>query len=190
MCVTIHELNGRKINEKQLVQRCIKQDRKAQYELYQNYVDALFHTVLRIVVSRTVAEDVVQEGFVKIFRQMHRYREDGGIYAWMKRIMINEAIGHLRKQKRSIRHADMEELPEASMEIWQQTKDTRDDRLGAIHQAIKLLPTGCREVLNMYLFEGMSHREISTVLSISESTSKTQYMRAKRLIRERIGTSS
>lgn len=178
--------NRTNIDENQLIQRCIAQDRKAQYELYQNYVDAMYHTVLRIVVRRADAQDVVQDGFVKIFNGMHQFRGDGGIYGWMKRIMVHESISHLRRQKLKV--SSDESVDEIPVPISPTGEIGIDERLQQVHRAIKSLPAGCRQVLTMFLLEGMTHREISESLAISESTSKTQYRRAKQLIRNQIET--
>ncbi len=148
----------------------------------------MYHAVIRLVGSPATAQDIVQEGFVKVFKQLHRFRGESGIYAWMKRIMINEAISHLRKNKSAPQIVDAEyhleevavEQDEAGVEAWE---------IDRVHTAIKKLPTRCRMVLSLFLFEGYTHQEIANELDISESTSKTQYMRAKKLLKNHLSAS-
>lgn len=145
----------------------------------------MYHTVIRMIGDAATTQDIVQEGFVKVFKQLHRFRGESGIYSWMKRIMINEAISHIRKNKRQpqIVEADyhLESLSDES-----DHDDGEGWDVSRVHSAIKLLPTRCRTVFSLFLFEGYSHKEIATELEISESTSKTQYMRAKKLLRNHL----
>ena len=145
----------------------------------------MYHTVIRMVGDTAVAQDIVQEGFVKVFKQLHRFRGESGIYSWMKRIMVNEAITHIRKNKRQpqIVEADYH-LENLSDEPEQENNLAWD--VERVHEAIKVLPPRCRMVFNLFLFEGYTHNEIATELTISESTSKTQYMRAKKLLRNHL----
>ena len=165
-----------------MIERCIQRDRKAQYELYRLYVDSLYHTVIRITGNQSDAQDVVQEGFVKIFKQLGRFRGESGLYAWMKRIMINEAISFLRKKKHTPDPVgDLSE--EGILPVVDLGENVSIGLVKQIHVAIRQLPKRARQVISMFLFEGMTHKEIAQVLAISESTSKTQYMRAKQLVR-------
>ena len=151
------------------------------YELYKKYVDAMYHTVFRMVNDQTEAQDIVQECFIKVFQKIGSYRGDATLGAWIKRIAINSAINALRNKKRLLEFPSdtiqdqPEEISEAEYTRWAPA---------TIHTAIGELPFGCRSVLNMYAFEGFSHKEISEILGISESTSKTQYKRAKSLLRD------
>lgn len=174
-------LNIQTSKEKELVQRVQRGDRKAQYIMYKQYVDAMYHTVLRIMNNTTDAQDVVQECFVKVFEKINSYRGDATIGAWIKKIAINTAINALRKKKRNLEYSS-EDISE-SRDIVEE--DTTDNLLSSkkIHAAVLNLPSGCRAVLNLYLFEGYSHKEVADILEIAESTSKTQYRRAKLLLR-------
>lgn len=168
--------------EATLVRRCLANDRAAQYELYRKYVGAMFHTVVRMLGNREDAEDVTQEVFARAFNRLDSYRQDATLGAWLKRIAVNASLNFLRKTKR-LQFESMDE----NLAVAQPEKDepiTERD-LRRIHEGIKKLPDGCRTVFNLYLLEGYDHREISGILGITESTSKTQYRRAKRLLRER-----
>lgn len=170
------------ISEKQLLTQCLAGNPRAQYELYERYIDAMYHTAQRMVANTAEAEDVVQEGFTKVFQQLHTFRGDSTIGAWIKRIIVTTALTHLRSKKKfqvvelNVVADVEEEIPEEEP-LW----DAK-----TIHNTIQELPEGCRVVFNLFLIEGMQHKEIAEVLGISESTSKTQYMRAKQLLRERL----
>lgn len=175
-------LNIQTSQEKELVLRVQRGDRKAQYTMYKQYVDAMYHTVLRIMNNSTDAQDVVQECFVKVFDKIHSYRGEATIGAWIKKIAINTAINALRKKKRNLEYSS-DDLIETNYVI---EEDITDNIVSnkTIHEAVLRLPSGCRTVLNLYLFEGYSHKEVAGILNIAESTSKTQFRRAKILLRD------
>lgn len=159
-------------------------DPKAQRQFYDQYVKAMYHTVVRMVPSRMDAEDIVQDCFIKVFQNIGSFKGESTVGAWIKRIAVNTALNFLRKQKRVV---FTEEDPRDEQEPVFPTMpgNSRPD-VRRIHHAIKKLPEGCRVVLNLYLLEGYKHKEIAQILDISESTSKSQYLRAKRLLRERL----
>lgn len=143
----------------------------------------MFHTVMRMVANREDAEDLTQEVFARAFHRLGSYRQDATLGAWLKRIAINTSLNFLRSANR-LRFESMGEdfnLAEPKIETTVEKFDLR-----RIHESIKKLPDGCRTVFNLYLLEGYDHREISSILGIAESTSKTQYRRAKRLLREQL----
>lgn len=143
----------------------------------------MYNIAMRMLVNKMDAEDVLQEAFVTAFKKIGDYRGDAPVGAWLRRIVINHCINFLQRSK-----SFFESLEEQGIEI----RDESDEEDGGdfspekIHEAVKSLPEGSRVVLNLYLFEGYKHREIATVLNISESTSKTQYQRAKTLLREKL----
>ncbi len=164
--------------EQQLLRRCLNGESQAQFALYNQYVTAMYNTAVRMVASVPEAEDVLQESFSKVFQQLHTFRSESTIGAWIKRIVVNTALLHLRAQKKLQFVAledwtDHEQESEAEMDIWD---------ANTLHEAIKRLPDGCRVVFNLFAVENMGHKAIAEALGISESTSKTQYMRAKKLI--------
>ena len=167
--------------EKELVSRLLRGDAKAQYTLYSKYVDAMYHTVIRIVNDPTDAQDVVQECFIRVFQKIDTFRGDATLGAWIKRIAIHSAFNLMRKRQRNMEYAT-DEIERFDIEF-----ETNDEQYGFkpehIHHAIKDLPSGCRAVLSLYALEGYSHKEIAGILDITESTSKTQYRRAKGLLK-------
>lgn len=170
------------IEEQALVLQAKAGSEKAQYLLYTKYVHAMYHTIIRMVGSREDAQDLTQEAFTKVFQQLHSFRGEASIGAWIKRICINTALNALRKKKKiffeeldeKIKHPIQEEIDEQQWAM----------NIERIHEAVKHLPEGSRMVFNLYLLEGYKHAEVAATLGISESTSKTQYKRAKRLIKE------
>lgn len=147
----------------------------AQCELYRLYAKAMFNTAMRITGNREDAEDVLQESFVSAFRNLSGYRGEASFGAWLKRIVVNRSITLLKRNQKALELSGNEE------EEWVTPPDPEDQQLSidAVRSAVAQLPAGFRSVLTLYLFEGYDHGEISEILEISESTSKTQYKRAK-----------
>jgi RNA polymerase sigma factor (sigma-70 family) len=167
-----------------IVEKCKRGNRQAQFELYRLYSKAMYNICLRMVKSKLDAEDILQNSFVDIFSKLHTFKFQSSVGAWIKRIVINNCINHLKKKKIYFddlepRHANI--LDEPMVE---------DEKLNVefINQAIYELPDGYRIVFTLYLLEGYDHKEIAQILSISEATSKSQYSRAKKKIREIIRT--
>lgn len=160
-----------------LIEKCRSNDSAAQFEIYKLYNKAMFNTALRITGEQTDAEDVLQDAFVSAFQNLASYRADAAFGAWLKRIVINKALNHVQKSKRDLMIADENET-EVEIESWNDQPEPQYS-VESIKSGMNMLPSGFRTVLSLYLFEGYDHREISQILKISESTSKTQYKRAK-----------
>ena len=175
------------ITEQDLVLRCRSGDTTAQHLLYKRYVGAMFHTILRLSASREDAEDLTQEVFVKVFQRLDTFRGESSVGAWIKRIAINTTLNFLRQANRLQmveleHHSPVAEERDLDEEAWELD-------VHRIHEAIGSLPEGCRLVFNLHLLEGFRHQDVAKMLGITESTSKTQYMRAKRLLRQALGES-
>ncbi len=164
--------------------RCREGDRLAQYEIYKLYSKAMFNTAERILTVAEEAEDVLQESFLSAFRNIHHYREDATFGAWLKRIVINKSLTRLKQRKETESLSD--QMSDSFFYEWQE-EPTRHLEVTAIKAGVSQLPTGFRTVLTLYLFEGYDHAEIAEILGISESTSKSQYNRAKKKLREILG---
>jgi len=173
-------LPHRAVTKEHLVERCLKGDSRAQYELYEKYAKAMFNTCLRIVGQADEAEDVLQETFVKAFNNLHTYNASATFGAWLKRIAVNTAINHIKRQKIDFLSIENQVFEEYKIEELAQDDVEIDLEIQRIKKAVKQLPDGFRTVLSLYLFEGYDHREIAEILEISVSTSKSQYSRAKR----------
>ena len=149
----------------------------------------MFNICMRIINHMGEAEDVLQEAFVDAFTNLHQFRQQSTFGAWFKQIVVNKSINHLRSRK--VKWVEIEEWQEStdgyggpSEEITIFDEDDASLEVERIRNAVLRLPDGYRVVLSLYLFEGYDHEEIGEVLGISESTSRTQYMRAKRKLME------
>ena len=164
-----------------IVDRCIKGDQKAFYEIYQLYSKAMLNICYRIVGVHEVAEDVLQEAFVSAFQNIKSYQKKASFGAWLKKIVVNKAISYLRKQQ-----VDIVELDQR-FDLKDNSESDDIDlimKVETIREAIQKLPNGFRVVFSLYLLEGYDHKEIASILEISESTSKSQYNRAKKKLKE------
>jgi len=169
-----------------LVERCRLNDRQAQAEIYRRYAKAMFNAALRITGDYAEAEDVLQESFLSAFRELSSYKGDSAFGAWLKRIVVNKSINCLRQRRLPLvplGEQHHEEPAEASGPSYEDEADTHY-RADVLRRCIQELPDGYRVVLSLYLLEGYDHLEIANILGISESTSKSQYSRARVRLRE------
>jgi RNA polymerase sigma factor (sigma-70 family) len=167
---------------KAIIERSKKGDRKAQYQLYQLYSKAMFNICYRMMNDRSDAEDMLQESFSEAFRRLDSFRHESTFGAWLKMIVINKCINEIKRKKAQLEFFD-------DMSPFEDEEDLTDEQETGlspdkIKKAMEELPKGSRMIFSLYLLEGYDHQEISQILSISESNSKTQYMRAKQRIKE------
>lgn len=169
-------------SEKELLDDIKKGDRSALQQLYSRYVGYAMAVGLRYVPGRDDLNDVIQDSFVKILSSVNRfeYRGEGSLKGWVLRIVSNEAINFI-KQKAKFSFVD--EFPD---EIEEQEPDVDKVPPQVLNQMISELPDGYRMVLNLYVFEQKSHKEIAEMLDIKDSTSASQYLRAKKLLASKI----
>jgi len=163
------------LSEEALVKACCQKDGKAQRLFYEKFAPAMYPLCLRYVREVNEAEDVMILGFMKAFEKMDSYAASGSLGGWLRRIMINQALGHLRKNKTMYLQTDIEQAE------YQSSLTCSSDHL-EVEDLMKLvcqLPIGYRTVFNLYVIEGYSHKEISKLLNISENTSKSQLSRAR-----------
>lgn len=162
------------------VEDCQRGSRAAQFELYRLYSRAMYNTCLRMLRSEHDAEDVLQRAFLDVFRHIGQFGFQSSIGAWIKRIVVNSCINHLRKKR-----LFTEELTERhQVPLTEEQDDGGSYDVAGIQEALLQLPDGYRAVFTLYLIEGYDHREIAEILTISEATSKSQYSRAKKRLRE------
>ena len=163
-----------------ILEKCKLQERGAQFELYKLYSKAMYNICLRMMKQEADAEDVLQESFVKAFKNINSYKYDATFGAWLKRIVINSCISSLKKRK--VFFQDIED-----QEFVAEESPKYDDvqlEVGLVRKAIDILPVGYRTIFTMYALEGFDHEEIGEVLGISIGTSKSQYSRAKSKLKE------
>lgn len=158
-----------------LIRGCQASDRSAQKMLYEQYKGILFKICLRYSHSREEAEDLLQEGFVRIFRALPNWQPSGSIEGWMKKIVVNVALEQHRRSVGKQRHEDLTEHNSPDVAPEQLTLINGEELL----KMIQALPLGFRTVFNLYAVEGYNHAEIAEMMHISEGTSKSQYARAR-----------
>ncbi|MFN8284208.1 MAG: RNA polymerase sigma factor [Chitinophagales bacterium] len=162
----------------QLIEGCIDNRRDAQYQLYNLLAGKMFAVCLRYAKNREAAEDLLQEGFVKVFNNIGKFRNEGSFEGWVRRIIVNTAVEHYRKSTKMYSIVNVEDV---NMEIpWEDTGDVL--QLEDLTNMINKLSHGYRTIFNMYVVEGYSHKEISEMLEISEGTSKSQLARARYIL--------
>lgn len=171
-------------SDSEILSGCIKGKQSAQRELFDKYSRLLLGICVRYASSVEEAEDILQEGFVKIFLNISHFKGEGSLMAWMRRIMINTAITHYHKMRKHRYHDDIEEVRETNLEehSWNEADFTREE----LWNVIQRMPEGYRMVFNLYAVEGYKHREIAEMMGIDENTSKSQYSRARRWLQERL----
>jgi len=162
-----------------IIDRCKKGEREAQFRLYKLYYKPMYNVCFRLLGNAAEAEDAMQDAFLKMFKKMDTYKGEVSFGAWLKKIVINHSLDTLKKRK-----AVFEEINERKHDSEDYKMETAEINVETIKKAINNLPDGYRVVLSLYLIEGYDHDEISEILGISNSASRTQYMRAKNKLKE------
>lgn len=160
----------------ELISQCRQGDRTAQFKIYKLYAVAMFNVAYRIVNDDAEAEDVLQEAFLDAFTRIGDFRQETTFGLWLKQIVVNKSINCLRKRKAEFVSIDDVDVAADDSEV----EVGFELKIAEIREAIEELPDGYRVVLTLYLFEGYDHEEIAHILKISENTSRSQYLRAKR----------
>ncbi len=170
-----------------IIDSCKAGDQKAQFQIYKLYYKAMYNTSLRIVHDTMDAEDIMQEAFLSAFDKINTYSGKVSFGSWLKKIVENRSLDHLRKKKmlvfennNSLHDLQIENSDDKDEE------EIKDSLIRKIKEVLGLLPRGCRKVFSMYHFEGFDHDEIGDILSISQSTSRSQYNRARKIIQNKI----
>lgn len=171
------------MDESQLIRGCRKGDRLAQKELYETYSRKMMGVCLRYVNDRETARDLLQDGFVKVFTSMDSYSGAGSFEGWMRKIFVNCALEYLRKSDVLRESTDLDNMAEL---IQPDSSVISSMSAAELMTLVHELPTGFRTVFNLFAIEGYSHKEISEMLNITESTSRSQFTRAKQMLQKRI----
>lgn len=176
--------SNQNITDSDLINGCIKGDRRMQEELYRRFSPRMYAVCLRYAGNAEEAEDILQEGFIKVFKKLDSFRSEGSFEGWVRRIFVNTAIEHFRRKR-------------YLMPVTEKEENTIEgkftsvlDELGAkdIMALVQELSPGYRTVFNMYVVEGYTHKEIADMLGISEGTSKSQLSRAKVILQDMVRT--
>ena len=166
-----------------LVVECKQGSKKACYELYKLYAKAMLNVAFRIVGNIAEAEDVLQEAFLDAFNKLKDFRQDTTFGLWLKQIVVNRSINLLRKRRLELIELEGDHLENIPDEEPDDDEDVQY-QVTLVKEGMKQLPDGYRVVLSLYLLEGYDHEEIGQILKISENTSRTQFLRAKRKLME------
>lgn len=173
--------DGYMLSEQELIDGCRKGERGFQQALYERFCRKMMVVCLRYSKTTAEAEDILQEGFVKVFHALKDFRQESKLETWITRIMVNTALNSQRKKLYLYPMVDVEKIDVPEEEV----------SVSGIHftqllEMIQTLPQGCQIVFNLFAIEGYNHREIATLLNISEGTSKSQYARARSLLQDKL----
>jgi RNA polymerase sigma factor (sigma-70 family) len=172
------------MSDQQIIELCAKHDRKAQQLLYDRYSSLLLGVCLRYARDQAEAEDILQESFLKILFNIKDYSGTGSFIGWLRKISVNTAITHYHKNLKYRYHVEIEEYVsiETGITSFEEDLFTSDE----LYRVLNELPTGYRMIFNLYAVEGYKHKEIAEMLGIDTNTSKSQYSRAKAVIRDKL----
>ena len=185
LCLQCNETDSyvvsmREMDYNQLLKNCLKQKPDAQKMLYEHFAPSMLGVCFRYTKSISDAEEVLQEGFIKVFKNLQKFRSEGSFEGWVRRIFVNTAIEHYRKKVKLYNVTEVQEntVEDASLDALDSlaTKD--------ILKVINELSPGYKAVFNMHVIEGYSHKEIADILGITEGTSKSQLARAKGVLKK------
>lgn len=169
-------------SEEELIEGCARGDRRFQQALYERFAGGMYAVCCRYCTGQQEAEDVLQEAFIKVFEKVGDFRKESSLAWWIKRIVVNTALNANRSKLYLYPMVDVQDLNEASAQADGLQAYSHQELL----EIIRALPDGCRVIFNLYAIEGYKHHEIADMLQISEGTSKSQYARARALLRERL----
>jgi RNA polymerase sigma factor (sigma-70 family) len=172
------------MSDRQIIEGCAKHERKAQQELYNRYSRFLLGVCLRYATDKAEAEDILQESFLKIFFNVKDFSGTGSFIGWLRKVAVNTAITHYHKNLKYRYHVDIDEYVsvEAGVTSFEEDFFTSEE----LYKVLNELPAGYRLVFNLYAVEGYKHKEIAEMLGIDTNTSKSQYSRAKAVIRNKL----
>ena len=170
------------IAESDLISGCMEGNRRMQEELYKRFSPRMYAVCLRYAGSSEEAEDILQEGFIKIFKKLDSFRGEGSFEGWIRRIFVNTSIEHFRRKRYLQPVTEKEENTLEGNSLSALDGLAEKDILGLVRQ----LSPGYRTVFNMYVVEGYTHKEIGDMLGISEGTSKSQLSRAKVILQDMV----
>jgi RNA polymerase sigma factor (sigma-70 family) len=171
---------------KEILNGCLAGNRRDQELLYRRHSSKLYAVSLQYSGNDEEARDILQEGFIKIFENLRQYKHEGSFEGWMRRIMVNTALERFRSRHNLYRVDDIDQIPEPDAEP--DNQDYAGLEANDLLEIIRELPPKYRMVFNLYAIEGYSHKEISTMVNISEGTSKSNLSRARVILQRRVGS--
>jgi len=168
------------MEDDQLLDACVKGKPSAQKMLFDRFSPKMMGVILRYINDKERANDVLQDGFIKVFKHLKTFKKDGSFEGWMRRIMVNTALDQLRKDKKKQLHVEIDDV---QYPLVIESKAEGKMQADILMELVQSLPDGYRMVFNLYAIEGYTHKEIGKKLNIAENTSKSQYSRARGLLR-------
>jgi len=170
------------LDEKKIIKECLKGNRKAQEELYAKYSGQMYAVCLRYSKAQQEAEDILQESFVKVFKQLDKFRGESDLVFWIKRIVINTALNAQRSKLYLYPMVDIDDYKEEQDKALYPADFTMEELMNMIRK----LPTSSQVIFNLFAMEGYKHHEIAEMLEINVGTSKSQYARARQLLQDQM----
>ena len=171
------------MDDAQLVKECLKGNPKAQKTLFDRFAPKMFVVCLRYFKQRSQAEDALQDAFIKVFVKLSEFKNEGVLEGWVRRIVVNTCLDHIRK---NLKFQSDVSMGDVEYKIEQQEFTVENLMANDLIKLIQTMPEGYKVVFNLFAIEGYSHQEIAATLGISESTSKSQYLRARGYLKARI----
>ncbi len=171
------------IGDDKIIEGCKKGKKRSQNRLYEKYAPGMLGVCLRYCTNMTEAEDVLQEGFIKVFTHIKNFRSEGSFEGWIRRIMVNTALTYIKKNIK-YSYENVDDIPADYQEEEEVVYSPVSPEV--LIKILQSLPDGYRNVINLYIFEGYAHKEIAEILGISESTSKSQLSKAKKFLRNKL----
>jgi RNA polymerase sigma-70 factor (ECF subfamily) len=170
-------------SEEDLISRCLNNDPKAHEDFYRRFAPKMYGVCMRFAKNQMEADDILQEGFIKIFTNLKTFRKEGSLEGWVRRTIVNTAINLYKKNIKYLKDIGIEQA-----EVIQNTEQGSLDKISVdeLLNLIRDLPTGYRMVFNLNIIEGYSHKEIGQLLKISENTSKSQLSRARQVLQKKL----
>lgn len=174
-------ISNQSIEDADLIRDCLTGERRAQKQLYDKYAAKMYAVCIRYMGNGDDASDILQDGFIKVYKNLEKFRGEGSFEGWLRRIFANTAIEQLRKKKLNFSTADKEEQIELKAPGAVDHLSEKD-----LLKIVSELSPGYRTVFNMYVIEGYGHKEIAEIMNISEGTSKSQLARARMILQQKV----
>jgi RNA polymerase sigma factor (sigma-70 family) len=170
-------------SEEDLISRCLKNDPRAHEDFYKRFAPRMYGVCMRFAKNQMEADDILQEGFIKVFTNLNTFRNEGSLEGWVRRTIVNTAINLYKRHIKYLKDIGIEQA-----EVVQNTEPNSLDKMSLeeLLNLVRELPTGYRVVFNLNVIEGYSHKEISQLLEISENTSKSQLSRARQALQKKL----
>ncbi len=172
-------------NEDMIIAGCKKNDRQSQELLYRHFAGKMYAICISYAGNRSLAKDMLQDAFIKVFKNIKSFNKDGSLEGWIRKIITNTAIDHLRKNKKTENYVEMEA---ANIKHYSVNTAIGNISFNEVMEQVERLPEGARIVFNMHALDGYTHKEIAQKLEITEGTSKSQFNRARQLLMSYIGS--